>query len=118
MPAVVPRDPKPGRGRRPGPASNGLSESDVVEAALRIVESEGVSALSMRRLADELGAAVTAIYWHVGNRDALVELMIGRLLAGDGRRTCNREGTAPTDQPHRHGAPAAPTGNASPDRPR
>jgi len=34
----------------------------------------------MRRLAEELGTAVTAIYWHVGNRDALVELMIGRLL--------------------------------------
>jgi TetR/AcrR family transcriptional regulator, tetracycline repressor protein len=60
---------------------NGLSQSDIVDAALRVVESDGATALSMRRLADELGAAVTAIYWHVGNRDALVELMIGRLLA-------------------------------------
>jgi AcrR family transcriptional regulator len=35
----------------------------------------------MRRLAAELGTAVTSIYWHVGNRDALLDLMVDRLLA-------------------------------------
>lgn len=35
----------------------------------------------MRRLAAELGTAVTAIYWHVGNRDALLDLLVDRLLA-------------------------------------
>jgi TetR/AcrR family transcriptional regulator, tetracycline repressor protein len=34
----------------------------------------------MRRLAAELGTAVTAIYWHVGNRDALLDLLVDRLL--------------------------------------
>lgn len=57
-----------------------LTADDVVEAALRIVEAEGVAALTMRRLADEIGAAVTAIYHHVGNRDALLDLLVDRLL--------------------------------------
>ncbi len=80
MPAAVPRTSNPAQGRRSGSPVNGLSESDVIDVALRIVETDGAAALSMRRLAEELGTAVTAIYWHVGNRDALVELMIGRLL--------------------------------------
>lgn len=53
----------------------------MVEAALRVVERDGVDALTMRRLAEELGAAVTAIYWHVGNRAAVVDLLVERLLA-------------------------------------
>lgn len=56
----------------------------VVETALRLVEEHDVSALTMRRLAAELGTAVTAIYWHVGNRDALIDLLIERLVADMG----------------------------------
>ena len=57
-----------------------LTADDVVEAALRIVETDGPEALTMRRLADEIGAAVTAIYHHVGNRDALLDLLVERVL--------------------------------------
>jgi AcrR family transcriptional regulator len=53
----------------------------VVATALRLVEDYDVRALTMRRLATELGTAVTAIYWHVGNRDALLDLMVDQLLA-------------------------------------
>src|SRR5579884_448010 len=61
-------------------AAPGLTSDDVVEAALRLVERDGAAGLTMRRLAEELGTAVTAIYWHVGNRDALVDLLVERLL--------------------------------------
>jgi len=47
---------------------------------LRLVEDNDISVLTMRRLAAELGTAVTAIYWHVGNRDALLDLLVDRLL--------------------------------------
>jgi len=57
-----------------------LTREDVVDAALRLVERDGAGGLTMRRLAQELGTAVTAIYWHVGNRDALLELLVDRLL--------------------------------------
>jgi AcrR family transcriptional regulator len=62
------------------PARDSLTAEAVVEAAVRLVEEYDLDALTMRRLAAELGTAVTSIYWHVGNRDALVDLMVDRLL--------------------------------------
>jgi AcrR family transcriptional regulator len=62
-----------------------LTRDLVVDAAARLVEADDISALTMRRLAAELGTAVTAIYWHVGNRDALLDLLVDRLLADLGR---------------------------------
>ncbi len=59
----------------------GVSRESVVDTAIRIVEENDLDALTMRRLAAELGTAVTSIYWHVGNRDALVDLMVDKLLA-------------------------------------
>lgn len=61
-----------------------VTSDEVVETALRLIEDNDVSALTMRRLAAELGVAVTSIYWHVGNRDALLDLLVERLLADMG----------------------------------
>lgn len=47
--------------------------ADVTRAALRLADTEGLGALSMRRLADEMGVAVTTIYNHVGSKEDLVE---------------------------------------------
>jgi len=44
----------------------------MVAAALDLVVSEGPSALTMRRLAGQLGVTTTTIYWHVGSRDELI----------------------------------------------
>lgn len=57
-----------------------LSRDDVVETARAMLLAGGVEALTMRKLADELGTAVTSIYWHVGNRDALLGLVVDKLL--------------------------------------
>jgi AcrR family transcriptional regulator len=61
-----------------------VSRDAVVETASRLVEAHGPEALTMRRLSDELGVAVTAIYWHVGNRDALLDALVDRLVADMG----------------------------------
>lgn len=66
----------PGTARRAG-----LDRDGVVDAALALVEAEGPAALTMRRLAGELGVTTTTIYWHVGNRDELVVAVIERLSA-------------------------------------
>jgi TetR/AcrR family transcriptional regulator, tetracycline repressor protein len=71
---------QPARAAREQPVSRDL----VVETALRLVEEHDVAALTMRRLAAELGTAVTSIYWHVGNRDALIDLLVERLIADMG----------------------------------
>ncbi|MFD0690767.1 TetR/AcrR family transcriptional regulator [Actinomadura fibrosa] len=52
----------------------------VLDTAMRIVENDGVAALSMRRLAADLDVAVTAIYWHVGNRETLVGQLVDRVV--------------------------------------
>ena len=62
-----------GTGRRAG-----LDADDILDRALALVEAEGAAALTMRRLAAELGVATTSIYWHVGNRDDLVTAAIRR----------------------------------------
>ena len=61
-----------------------LTAQDVVEAAGRIVEQDGLDALTMRRLSDDLGVAVTSIYWHVGNRRAVLDALVDRVLADMG----------------------------------
>lgn len=57
----------------------GLDREQVVDAALDLVEEHGADALSMRKLAAELGVTTTTIYWHVGSRDELVIAVIQRL---------------------------------------
>lgn len=62
-----------------------LTRERVLDAAVELVERDGLPALTMRSLAAELGVAVTAIYWHVGNRDALLSALVDRVGAAAGR---------------------------------
>jgi len=55
---------------------NHLSREAIVKAALRIVDKEGLDALSMRRLAEGLRTGPASLYWHVHNREELLHLMI------------------------------------------
>jgi TetR/AcrR family tetracycline transcriptional repressor len=57
-----------------------ISRETVLDTAMRIVEEHGLAALSMRRLAAELGVAVTGIYWHVGNREVLIGQLVARVV--------------------------------------
>ena len=61
-----------------------LTADVIVDVAGRLIELHGIDALSMRRLSDELGVAVTSIYWHVGNRQQLFDALVARLLADMG----------------------------------
>ena len=56
----------------------GIDRDDVVDAALRLVEAGGAEALTMRKLAAELGVTATSVYWHVGSRDEVVLALIER----------------------------------------
>ena len=57
-----------------------LGREEIVTTALRLVRREGFGALTMRRLADELGAGGTSAYWHIRNKSQLVDLVIDRLV--------------------------------------
>lgn len=52
----------------------------VLDAAARLIQRDGVDTFTMRALAEQLGVAVTSIYWHVGGRDALFDRLVDRLL--------------------------------------
>ncbi|ASR37825.1 GntR family transcriptional regulator [Prauserella marina] len=67
---VMPRRPP-----EPLPGRAGVGRAHIVHAAMRIADSEGLEALSMRRLAAELGIGAMSVYRHVAGKDELVELM-------------------------------------------
>ena len=52
-----------------------LTTDLIVRAALDVLDEEGLEGLNMRRLGARLGAAATAVYWHVGSKERLVELV-------------------------------------------
>jgi AcrR family transcriptional regulator len=58
-----------------------VTRDHVVDVALDLVQTEGGGARTMRRLARELGLAVTAIYWHVGDKQALLDALAERIAA-------------------------------------
>jgi AcrR family transcriptional regulator len=71
----------PDRQRRKRQARPPLDRRQIVSAALRIVDQEGIDALSLRRLADDLGISAMSIYWHVRDKSELLELVGHVVLA-------------------------------------
>src|SRR4051812_103308 len=55
-------------------ATERLSKAAVAERALRLGDEEGLDAVTIRRLAQELGVTPMALYWHFKNKD---ELLLG-----------------------------------------
>jgi AcrR family transcriptional regulator len=51
-----------------------LTAERIVGAAIDLLDAEGLDGLNMRRLGNRLGAAPTAVYWHVESKDNLVRL--------------------------------------------
>jgi AcrR family transcriptional regulator len=87
------RDPGPRRGPRPG-----LTLDRVVDAGVALAAREGLGAVSMSRVAAELGASTMGLYRYVGSKDELLTLMIDRAV-GEGAG----EPVRPPDGPWRAG---------------
>src|SRR5579864_1313083 len=62
-----------------------LTRERLVEAALELVNEEGLEALSMRALADRLDVKAASLYWHVRDRRELLELLAGAILGSVSR---------------------------------
>jgi AcrR family transcriptional regulator len=58
-----------------------ISRDIVVRAAQRIVDTEGLEGLTMRRLAREVGTTPMALYHHVGDKEALLLLLLDDFAA-------------------------------------
>lgn len=72
----------------PGARQTRLTRDEIAAAALRIVDAEGFDALSMRRLAAELGVGTMSLYHYVHTKDELLALLsdavMGEMLVPEG----------------------------------
>jgi TetR/AcrR family tetracycline transcriptional repressor len=68
------RRPAPEREKRP------LTRELIVDAGLALLERDGLQGLSMRRLAQELGTGAASLYWHVGDKEELLSLLLDRIV--------------------------------------
>ncbi len=61
-------------------ATEKLSKSAVAERALQLGDEEGLEAVTIRRLAQELGVTPMALYWHFKNKDELLMGIVDHVL--------------------------------------
>ena len=59
-----------------------LSRDAILDRALAVADAEGIDAVSVRRLARDLGVTPMALYWHVDDKNALLHALGDRLLGG------------------------------------
>lgn len=60
------------------PRRRALGRDAIVETALGVIDAEGMDALSMRRVAQELNTGAASLYAHVSGKEELVELVLDR----------------------------------------
>jgi AcrR family transcriptional regulator len=79
-----------------------LSRERVLTTAIELADREGIAALTMRRLAEELGTSAMSAYHHVANKDQLLGHMVDRVVeemdladgAGDWKAAIKRTATS------------------------
>jgi AcrR family transcriptional regulator len=69
------------RSTRDRPAKPPLSEKAIVDAALAILRSDGLEAVSMRRVAAALDTGAGSLYVYVAGREGLLQAMFDRVIA-------------------------------------
>ncbi len=57
-----------------------LSRGEIVDAAIAIADAEGAEAISMRRIAQALRSGTMSLYWHVANKEHLLDLMLDTVV--------------------------------------
>jgi TetR/AcrR family transcriptional regulator, tetracycline repressor protein len=70
------------RGGRPRAGQEALSRGRILDAALRLVDKEGMGALTMRRLGAELGVNPMSIYHHLPGKDAVISGLVELVFSG------------------------------------
>ncbi|MGI5195953.1 TetR/AcrR family transcriptional regulator [Streptomyces sp. CA-288835] len=78
---------RPSRGPKPA-----LTLERIVEAAIQIADSEGLEAVSMRRLSKELGTGTMSLYRYVPGKGELLDLMLDRVQRPTGDEGALGEG--------------------------
>ena len=69
------------RGTQPPRRDRGLSRAEIVSTAIAVADAEGPDAISMRRIARELDAGAMSLYWYLGSKEELLDLMLESIEA-------------------------------------
>ncbi|HEY6771157.1 MAG TPA: TetR/AcrR family transcriptional regulator [Solirubrobacterales bacterium] len=75
-PAPFQRVPERGGRRRRDP----LTREAIVGTALQVLDRDGLAGFSMRRIADQLDTGAASLYWHVGSKDGLLDLVFDEVI--------------------------------------
>lgn len=57
-----------------------LDRQQVVDEALRLLDDQGLDALSLRALAGRLGVQAPTLYWHIGNKSELLDALADAIM--------------------------------------
>jgi TetR/AcrR family transcriptional regulator, tetracycline repressor protein len=60
--------------------ASGLSRDAVIQAALDLLDTDGVEGLSMRAVAERLGVRAASLYWHLRDKEQLLESVAAAVL--------------------------------------
>ncbi|MFJ1577870.1 TetR/AcrR family transcriptional regulator [Streptomyces sp. NPDC088182] len=88
---MTPRTPAP-RSRRERPAKPALTYGGIVATAVRLMESEGLQRVTMRRLAQELDTGPASLYVYVANTAELHAAILEELLGAVDLSPASAEG--------------------------
>ena len=58
-----------------------LSKEKVIDAALDLADEAGVTSLTMRKLADKLGVEAMSIYYHVANKNEILDAILDAIFS-------------------------------------
>jgi TetR/AcrR family transcriptional regulator, tetracycline repressor protein len=58
-----------------------IDRAQIVEAALDLLDAEGLSGVTTRRVATQLGIKSASLYWHIRDREELLDLLSDRIVA-------------------------------------
>ena len=96
--------------RADGPARSRLSKERVRDAAVLIADQGGLSGLTIRSLAEELGAKPMSVYYYVASKDELLDLLVDVVFEeielpdpkGDWRKEMRRRACSARDRLKQH----------------
>jgi AcrR family transcriptional regulator len=74
--AVSAPRPGAGTGQQRRRRDTTLTRDRIVRAAVTLADAEGPAAVTMRRIAMELGVGVMSLYWYVADKEQLLDLML------------------------------------------
>jgi AcrR family transcriptional regulator len=57
-----------------------LTQEAIVKAALAVLDADGLQGLSMRHIAKTLDTGAATLYWHVGSKEGLLDLLFDHII--------------------------------------